>query len=285
VLKGELTTLSEEDESNLVEMGLTLLQARAYLALLRLGTTRAPRLAAAIDVVRPEVYRILRELSAKGLAQRSLASPATYTAASPQVVLSLLAQPIRERLDNIERKSDTLMKSLSSITLEHSDASDHRITLLDAFEEANQAFRQMMTDVKEEYVAISGKDALTQLSNDDLVRPIISAAKRKIRVRIITEVDSSNAKTAQRLARYIDLRISENILFYVDIIDKRQMLFGPAYVHSDKAIKRRELDLLTSNPRFVAGMYAMFERLWETSPEYMPKRRQLFRQEHSRRLS
>jgi len=177
------------------------------------------------------------------------------------------------------------MKSLSSITLEHSDPSDHRITLLDAFDRANQAFRQMMTDVKEEYVAITGKDALMQLSTDDLVRSIISAAKRGIPVRIITEVDSSNVKTAQQLARYIDLRISQNILFYVDIIDKRQMLFGPAYVHSDKAIKRRELDLLTSNSRFVAGMYAMFERLWETSPKYMPKRHKRSRQEYSHRLS
>jgi HTH-type transcriptional regulator, sugar sensing transcriptional regulator len=273
VLKGELTTLSEEDEANLVDLGLTMLQARVYLALLRLGNTRAPRLASVVGVVRPEIYRILRELSARGLAHRSLTSPSTYMATPPNVVLPLLARQIRERLANFELKSDALMKSLSSISPEHSDVTDHRITLLEAFDRANQEFKQMVNEAEEEYVGITGRDALKQLSNDDLVRPILSASKRKVKVRIITEIDGSNVKVAEQLSRHVELRTSQNILFYVDIVDRKKMLFGPAYLHSDQAIKRRELDLLTTDPRFISGMHAMFERIWETCPGYATKQR------------
>jgi len=273
VLKGGHTTLSEEDAANLVDMGLTLLQARVYLVLLRLGTTRAPRLASVVGVVRPEIYRILRELSARGLVHRSLTSPSTYMAASPNVAVPLLAQQIRERLASFELKSNALMKSLSSISPEYSDVTDHRITLLEAFDRANQEFKQMVTEAEDEYVGITGRDALNQLSNDDLVRPIISASKRKVKVRIITEIDRDNAKVAQQLSRHVELRTSQNILFYIDIVDRKKMLFGPAYLQSDQAIKRRELDLLTTDPRFIAGMHAMFERIWETCPKYAKRRR------------
>lgn len=51
-----------EPVGDLIDFGLTPLQSRVYISLLRLGQSRAGRLSSAAGVVRPEVYRILRTL-------------------------------------------------------------------------------------------------------------------------------------------------------------------------------------------------------------------------------
>jgi sugar-specific transcriptional regulator TrmB len=259
--------LLEKETSALVDLGLTLLQARVYLALTQLGTTRAPRLAATVGIVRPEVYRILRELASKGLVQRNLTSPSTFTAMSPEAAVGMLGQEIHSRLMKLEKSKKYLVASLSSLAPTVNETPEYRISLIESYNKAEQMFARMLAGAREEYVAITGKRAFTELVNDGLARTIISAKRRGVRVRIIADIDSSNSKTAKLLSRYIELRRIKDTLFYVDIIDKKEMLFGSVYMQSDQS-ERKESDLWTSNPRFINGMYAMFENLWATSPKY-----------------
>ena len=75
--------MSDQDVALLAEFGLSSLQARVYVALLKLGTVRASQISANVGVVRPEVYRVLHELFVKGLVQKNLGPPATYSAIAP----------------------------------------------------------------------------------------------------------------------------------------------------------------------------------------------------------
>ena len=75
--------MSENEFGNLVEFGLSVLQARAYVALLRLGSSRASQISSMLGIVRPEAYRILQELCIKGLVERSLGTPLKFAAVPP----------------------------------------------------------------------------------------------------------------------------------------------------------------------------------------------------------
>jgi len=259
--------MSDRELAGLVELGLTFLQAKVYIALLRRGTSKAVQLCSATELARPEVYRILRELSVKDLARRNLSSPATYTATQPEEALSSLVRQGRERLGKMELEKSRLVRSLSSLAAQPANVSDFRLTLIEGAANVARLERQLITEAKEEYVAIMSKYGLDR----DTVDAIMSAKKRDLTVRVITEIDHSNIKFASRLSRHIEVRRSEEVLFYINIFDKEQMLFGPAFNPTDKQQRnnRRELDLWTSNPRFVNGMYAMFEKLWKNSAKYI----------------
>ena len=264
--------MSEKMLSNLQDAGLTLLQARVYVVLLSLGTSRAVQLCSASKIARPEVYRILRELADKGLVNCNLTSPVTYTAVPPGKAVTLLLDEVREKLAKLEGKEGTLVTALSSIVPHPNESQDYRLTLVNRSENVDRLESQFLKEANEEFAAIISKPGLAALDKPT-TQAIISAKKRKLRIRILTEVDRSNIKKAKYLSRFVEMRRSEGLLFYLNIYDRRRVLFGPSFVPSDYEpySDRRELDIWTGNPRFVAGMHALFEKLWSISKKFVPK--------------
>ena len=136
--------------------------------------------------------------------------------------------------------------------------------------------REMIADARKDYVGIVSRFGLARLREYGLEAALVSAKKRGLRLRVISEIDSSNVRFADRLARYVDLRLNHDLLLCMDIVDWSEMLFGPAFPTNEeeaKSLDNKELDIWTTNPRFVHGMYAMFERLWEASPSYESQKR------------
>jgi sugar-specific transcriptional regulator TrmB len=267
VLEGYATTMSEQTIASLTEFGLTSLQARIYVALLNLGVVRASQVSTNVGVVRPEVYRVLRELLVKGLVQKNIERPATYSAIAPGRALSALRKRLRDKLVFLNKKQEELAAALSSVSAKTSPQIE-RFSMISGGENAVARNIQMVREAQEDYSAIMTRFGLSRARDNGLVRAIVSAKRRKIRVRIISEIDSSNSETASYLAQRVELRATRDLLFYMDIVDCSQMLFGPAFPASDKELGERQSDLWTNSRKFVRGMHGLFERFWAESNVY-----------------
>ncbi|MGD0175362.1 MAG: helix-turn-helix domain-containing protein [Candidatus Bathyarchaeia archaeon] len=263
--------MSQQDVSDLIQFGLTGLQSRVYLVLLRNGTCRVSQISADSGIVRPEGYRILRELESNGLVRHNTGSPSTYTAVTPKRVLSLLLDVHRQRLGMLERKHDALLQSLvSSRSIADKYESDAHFSVITEARNVVPRIVQMISEAKSDYAAITSKYGLRRYRRDyEITRAIIAAARKKVRVRIISEVDASNMESAVFLSKYVELRRSRGLMFYIDIIDGTEMVLGPA-ITDEEAIKHqsRQADLWTNNRKFISAMYAMFEKLWKVSRKF-----------------
>jgi sugar-specific transcriptional regulator TrmB len=259
--------MSDQDISSLIAFGLTPLQARVYVALLKLGAVRASRICSTIGIVRPEGYRILRELSVKGVVERSLGPPATYTAVPPVKGLSVLAKYYRDKLESLNKQREGLTRSLSSLTTEV-ETPKEQFGLIGTADRAVFRTIQMIRNANTDYAAIISKHGLRRALDNGLAKAIVSAKRRRLRVRVISEIDSSNAKSADYIARHVELRSSQDLLFYIDIVDQKEMVFGPAFPAHDDELRDRDTDLWTNSSKFIRGMYAIFDRVWDTSPKY-----------------
>jgi sugar-specific transcriptional regulator TrmB len=271
VLEGGLTTMSEQDVSSLAEFGLTSLQARVYVALLKLGAVRARQISVSVGVVRPEVYRVVHELSVKGLVQKNLGPPATYSAIAPARALAALTKRLSDKLESLRKQREQLTKALSSVTAKTVSPLE-RFYLISGGQNAVAKNIQMVREANQDYSAIMTKYGLSRALDNGLASSIVSAKRRKLRVRIISDVDSTNSKTADYLARHIELRTSHDLLIYMDIVDRNQMIFGPAFPPRDEELDERQSDLWTNSQKFVRGMYALFQRIWEESTRYHSSR-------------
>jgi sugar-specific transcriptional regulator TrmB len=262
-----------EREADLMEFGLTVLQSKAYLTLLRLGSMRAGQLSSATGIVRPEIYRILRELSSQGLVQRTPGVPSIYAAASPEKGLSLIIDRQRRRLSELERKKAALVKAFARHPHDGEGVIDGRFGVIMGADNVVSKAKQMIADTKYEYAAIMSEYALKRAREDGVTRVLASAHKRDVRIRIISEIDESNSPIANNIAKYVELRRSSALLFYVDIFDEKEMLFGPAITDAELGdTVRKDIDFWTNNPQFVRGMQALFEHLWDASSKYEPRR-------------
>ena len=84
--------LQEETVQTLVNLELTVLQAKVYLALVKLGTSTGRTTAKAAKVASQDVYRVLTELQEKGLVEKIIAKPNKYRPIPLKDGLSMLLQ-------------------------------------------------------------------------------------------------------------------------------------------------------------------------------------------------
>lgn len=97
--------LQEEPVQTLVKLGLTVLQAKVYLSLVKLGTSTGRTTAKAAKVAPQDVYRVLTELEEKGLIEKLIAKPNKYRPIPLEKGLSMLLQ--RRNKQTIELKKAT----------------------------------------------------------------------------------------------------------------------------------------------------------------------------------
>jgi sugar-specific transcriptional regulator TrmB len=82
----------EEEIDILMDLGLTLLQAKTYLALVSFGIATIKTLAKTTGIAKHDVYRIMPKLQVSGLAEKIIAPQATYKAVPVEDAASALLQ-------------------------------------------------------------------------------------------------------------------------------------------------------------------------------------------------
>jgi len=107
---------SGETEKNvlkgLVDLGLTTLQARLYIALTKVRSAKADKLSKISNVSRPDVYRVTPRLLELGLIERGIAKPVVFRAVPPEVAVEVLLKHKRNKLRQLESKAAMLVNAL-----------------------------------------------------------------------------------------------------------------------------------------------------------------------------
>jgi len=107
----------QEDEpiQTLVSLGLTNLQAKVYLTLLKLGNTGADvrKISRASRIVRQDVYRILPTLQKIGLVDKIIATPTIYRPLPFEQGLSMLMKKKAEEFSEVQKKANYVLNNFN----------------------------------------------------------------------------------------------------------------------------------------------------------------------------
>ena len=93
----------------LMNLGLTLLQAKIYLTLAKLGKAGVNRISKASNVARSDVYRVMPALEKLGLAEKIVATPTIYKAAPVREGLSILLQQKTKENSELQKETKPLL--------------------------------------------------------------------------------------------------------------------------------------------------------------------------------
>jgi sugar-specific transcriptional regulator TrmB len=246
-----------------MDLGLTLLQAKIYLALSKTGKATIKTISKASNIARQDAYRIMPALQKLGLAEKIIAEPTMYK-----------ATPLKEGVSIL----------LQNKTHEHSELQKKTIVLIKSYQESND--NTTLQEEEPQFVVTSSKTLLfkrlaekdnTAQTSIDIVgkwegiratlfyrlQDFKRALKRGVRIRIITEKhedDKAIQKNIQTLTmnplfgiRYL----SAPIPLKTAIIDGTEMNMCIA-IPPDNDVP----SLWSDNPQFVKVMVAYFEELW-----------------------
>ena len=107
----------EESHQVLTSLGLTVLEAKVYLALAKKGETPAKTIAKASKVSQPDVYRVLSKLENHGLIERIIALPNRFKATPIDEAIAILLQRREAESAVLEKQATELVESLKGKNL------------------------------------------------------------------------------------------------------------------------------------------------------------------------
>ena len=93
----------------LMDLGLTLIQARVYLALAEAGRLKISAIAKISKVARPDIYRTLLKLQELGLVEKIIQTPLEYRAIPMDKGLSLLLETKTEQYEKLRSETRILL--------------------------------------------------------------------------------------------------------------------------------------------------------------------------------
>lgn len=186
--------------------GLAEKEARAYVALVRLGASGAAQVAEAADLKRPDAYRVLEDLQARGLVEATVERPKRFNAVPGERALAILRAERESALAAHDRQKDAILAGLSKVGRPVEEQGDLRFRILqDERQLVGQAARAVDGAKKEVLYAASSR-GLRLLEEDDVRAALERAGGRGVRVRVVVDVEPANRDVAQGLAKVADVR-------------------------------------------------------------------------------
>jgi sugar-specific transcriptional regulator TrmB len=260
--------LQEEFIEVLVELGLTHLQAKVYLALAQLKSATAKEIHAYSNVARQDVYRVLSELEEKDLIERVITKPTRFRPVPPKDTISILLQRKNEKTRQLQKKAIQALKKIKNTNVEPSflDSSSQFILLSES--ETNvtthiNRVEEAVDNAKTSIMSLIPFQSFMQIKYE-AEQVWKKAAKRGVKLRFIidsaSEIDRNKLNLDPALRNTDSFRIKWTdtpVSYQLILVDEREVFF------------RMKPDLkspvlMSTNPNFAAMIKDYFETKWKS---------------------
>ncbi len=259
----------QKDTDILVALGLNSTEAKVYLALLRLGQSKAKAIWKTSKVNRQDLYRILNELERKGLVEKILATPAEFRAPPIQDGLTSLLKERAQELDNLMERAKQLIASFETKQNGHEITNEFEINVVSNKTAYVRRLEQAMVSTQKNIDIIDSFDNCRHRQEIDS-ELIIALFEKGVKFRQIL----NKPKDGQKLSKFftknqykntVEVRyIPEEPLATIRIDDGKRVEISA----TARCPKPEETPTIYSNsPCLVGILQDYFERLWKEAIE------------------
>jgi sugar-specific transcriptional regulator TrmB len=251
--------IQNEHIQTLMGFGLTLLQAKTYLALAMLETADVKTISKASDIARQDIYRIMPTLQKLGLSEKILSQPTMYKATPIEEGLSILLQNRKEEYIELQKKTTSLINNFQ--------ANNSKVAL----KEKGTQF--VITSEITRFIKIHSKQTQNAQESIDVMIPVVNvpskiesewsqikrSLKRGVKIRLITPEPGENTPPTpwQDFMRnpFFEVKsLADPIRFGMHIFDKKEVTLS---------VSEDILPSLWSNSSTIVELAASyFDEMW-----------------------
>jgi len=258
---------NDENTDLLLGLGLTLNQAKVYLAVIRLEKTTVGQVASFSKVRREDVYRILPSLEKMGLVERLLGKPAEIRATRISDALSLLVAEEKGKSDERLVGMRGIVQKLSLQDWKQQIAPEENIYILIAEKKAIFAkASDLISNSKKEIALIADKErimpVLFQFSDQYKL-----AVKKGVVVRLLFEGESPDSSLTEKVKKLIGEETLIRVKFHCEPLNHFIMADDKeALITTSKELGLGESPCLwTNNGNLIGVLRTSFESDWNKS--------------------
>jgi sugar-specific transcriptional regulator TrmB len=263
-----LQMANDENTDLLLGLGLSLNQARVYLAILKLERTAVGQIAKFSKVRREDVYRILPTLEKMGLIERLMGKPVEIRATPISDALTFLVAEEKTKSDDRLTGMRSRVQTLSLKDWKQPFPGEESIYILIAEKKAILAkTSELIRNSRKEVALIADKTRILPVVSQfsDECR---QAVKKGAQIRLLFEGDSTDGLLKEKVQRLID-GVSVHIKFHREPLnhfimsDDKEALITT----SKKSGLGESPSLWTNNSNLIGVLRTSFESDWEKAED------------------
>jgi sugar-specific transcriptional regulator TrmB len=260
-----------ENFQTLIELGLTISQAKVYFTLLELKKAAVKTITKHSKVARQEVYRVLAELQEKGLVEKIIDMPTEFEPIPIEDYVSILIECKKNELSETRKKAAKLLQKFKEKNSHALQEEEPQFILVPENEVIRRTKKNIEnTQTSLDVITTSNRFQSGMFDFDEVDK---KALKRGVKFRLITDKpEDENLLTA------IVKAVTKNPLFeirYINtsplaamaIYDKKEVIIA---ISATAAINEVPI-LMSNNPSLLAVVRSYFETMWSTALKFKPE--------------
>ena len=254
----------------LVDLGLTLVQARVYLTLVKFGTSRTLAISKISKVAQPDVYNALSKLQQLGLVEKLIETPAEYRAIPVDLGVSFLLETKREHYEKVRAEARMMLDTFK--IMRPNSANQPTSSKFVLIPEGRAVTEKINTAIAQAQISMDLLLSWKRFSRgiaSTFAESIESAWAKKVKTRFIIE-SPLESKTAKQLIQFCREKPFCQIKFIphrpeivLGIYDKKEVFI----IVNPKTDLPRSPALWSNNPGLIAFAEEQFEIMWLTAME------------------
>jgi sugar-specific transcriptional regulator TrmB len=261
-----MSQIQDEDVEALTSLGLTVLQAKVYLALAKSGTSTIKEISQTSGVFRQDLYRITSELQKLDLVEKVLSVPNKYKAIELRCGISILLNRAHEKQAEMHKEAQKLIQRYKESA--KPEKGEAQFIMIPGKEVALKVSEAMENAETRMFSVVSWKKFSTLMLNARKFR-LGRTLKRGLTIRFITGKPEDEKQIPKILETYrkrysFEVRyLMTDPLAHIGLFDKNEV-----FINTSTKAGLAETPLLWSNsPSLVAVVHDYLEILWLTSME------------------
>lgn len=264
--------VTQERIQKLKSFGLTEYQARAYLALLDLGTAAGSQIPAHSRVPRTRVYETMQQLHEKGLVQILPEKPVRYRAVPFANYLRVMAEDHRRKAQQLSLNAAALAREFSPSPMAGPEERG-RFEAIYGRRNIRDKLGDMYVHAETHITAIGSAHSPARILRG-LSAELEERAALGVETKFAFFTDRNNEPEVRSLARVAAVR---HIDFFTPVerhaVDGRQFLMSHPIPDDDSPSRGEDIAIWTDDPAIASAMEQMAERIWEMGTRLPPRGR------------
>jgi len=262
--------MHDEEIFNLLQkLGLTRIQTRVFLTLVRFHELTGTEIAKHSGVSRPEVYRALGKLQNLGLISMKLKSPRSFSlSVPPKEALEILLLKFEDKIKNLRVEVDKILPKIKKLSENYTvKAQIEKETTATILASPKQVINTVIRLWFEAKKSIDASLYWNEIKNipETMFKDIIVKKAKNLNVRIIGEVDSENIAEAKWLSKYVNIHyLSWNPLRAMLVNGEKLLVDASEGGKMRPRSEKLEVIFLVGGP-WVKIAEKIFNYVWETT--------------------
>jgi sugar-specific transcriptional regulator TrmB len=264
----------------LKEIGISEIESRVYLHLLKKSPAKASQISQALRISRVQLYRILKNLQRKGLVESSLEYPALFTAVPFKRLIDFLINAKKEEARNLEASKKDIVSQLDVYQPDSCELGSNKFMVLEGRGLIYSKITQMIQETKKTLFVVTSGTGVIEAYRSGLLEYGFNHPRRKeVHFRFLTsfstianniEFTREMLKRAETNSLCLESRI---ITFGAELFprflirDEDEVVVFLRPTKSNDSTDKNDAGLWTNNQVLVHAFMAFFEAMWRNSAD------------------